>query len=60
MNKITTLLASLLLAMPLMAQTTQKLSANKTNEFGLMYTLPLTAVDVTVEVERTVKTPGEY
>lgn len=57
---ITALATALALFMPTAAQTTQKLSANKTNEYGLMYTLPLTAIDVTVEVERTVKTPGEY
>ena len=60
MKTITALLASLLLAMPVSAQTTQKLSANKTNEYGLLYTLPVTGVDVTIEVERTVKTPGDY
>lgn len=60
MKTITALFASLLLAMPVAAQTTQKLSANKTNEYGLLYTLPLTGVDVTIEVERTVKTPGDY
>lgn len=45
---------------PAMAQTTQKLSANKTNEYGLIYTLPSTAIDVTIEAERTVMTPGEF
>ena len=42
------------------AQTTQKLTANKTNDYGLVYALPLTAVDVTIEAERTVKRPGEF
>ncbi|MDE6459966.1 MAG: DUF4831 family protein [Paramuribaculum sp.] len=42
------------------AQTTQKLTASKINEYGLIYNLPVTAVDVTVEAERTVKTPGEF
>lgn len=42
------------------AQTTQKLSANKSNEYGLLYTLPATEIDVTIEAQRTVKTPGEF
>ncbi len=42
------------------AQTTQKLTASKMNEYGLIYALPLTALDVTLEAERTVKTPGEF
>ncbi|MCM1109910.1 MAG: DUF4831 family protein [Clostridium sp.] len=42
------------------AQTTQKFTANKANEYGLVYTLPKTAVEVTVEVERKVSIPGEF
>ncbi len=42
------------------AQTTQKLTANKLNEYGLIYTLPKTAVNVTIEAEKTVKQPGEF
>lgn len=42
------------------AQTTQKLTASKTNGYGLIYALPLTALDVTVEAEHTVETPGEF
>lgn len=42
------------------SQITQRLTANKTNEYGLIYSLPLTAVDVTVEAERTVRNPGEF
>ncbi len=41
-------------------QTTQKLGANKTNEYGLIYSLPLTAIDVTVEAERTLWRPGDF
>lgn len=52
--------ASLMAAMPLSAQTTQKLSASKTNDFGLTYTLPATALTITLEAEKTVKTPGEF
>lgn len=50
----------LLIMSPLSAQTTQKLSANKSNEYGLIYSLPLTAIDVTVEAEKTIETPGEF
>ncbi|MDE7410844.1 MAG: DUF4831 family protein [Paramuribaculum sp.] len=42
------------------AQTTQKFTASKINEYGLVYTLPNTVVDVTIEVERTEYAPGEY
>jgi len=42
------------------AQTTQKLSAGKINEYGLIYTLPVTTAEITLEAEKTVKTPGEF
>ena len=42
------------------AQTTQRLTAGKLNEYGLIYALPVTTLDVTVEAERTVRTPGEF
>ncbi len=42
------------------AQTTQKLSATKANDYGIVYTLPKTLLDITVETETTVNTPGEY
>ncbi len=42
------------------AQTTQKLSASKANEFGVVYTLPKTAVSITLAAEKTVETPGEF
>lgn len=42
------------------AQTTQRLSAGKANEYGLIYTLPSTSLQVTLEVEKTVLTPGEF
>ncbi len=44
----------------LSAQTTQKLSATKANDYGLIYNLPATSLKVTVEAQRTVKTPGEF
>ena len=42
------------------AQTTQKFTASKSGEYALAYSLPRTAVDVTVEAEFTEKTPGEF
>lgn len=53
-------LSLMLAACSLNAQTTQKLTANKINEYGLIYTLPTTVLDVTVEAEKTVKQPGEF
>ncbi len=42
------------------AQNTQKLTATKATDYGLIYTLPSTVIDVTIEAERTVETPGEF
>ncbi|MGM9799194.1 MAG: DUF4831 family protein [Muribaculaceae bacterium] len=42
------------------AQTTQKITATKANEYGIIYTLPNTVLDITVETETTVKEPGEF
>lgn len=58
-----TLLALLLVAATgsfASAQTTQRLTADKTNEYGLIYSLPLTVVDITLETEHTISTPGEF
>lgn len=41
-------------------QTTQRFTADKTNEYALVYSLPLTVVDITVETEHTISTPGEF
>lgn len=49
-----------MVSLPVFAQTSSKLTATKANEFGLIYTLPLTAFEVTIAVEKTVKTPGEH
>lgn len=43
-----------------MAQSTQKFTADKTNEYALVYSLPLTVVDITVETEHTVRKTGEF
>ncbi len=42
------------------AQQSQRLTAGKANEYGLVYSLPLTAVDITLEAEITETTPGEF
>lgn len=42
------------------AQTTQKFTATKANEYGLVYSLPVTVLDLTVEAERVDRTPGEF
>ena len=42
------------------AQTTTKLSASKANDYGLVYTLPTTVLDITIEAEHTVNQPGEF
>lgn len=56
------ILAALLTATAAPAATAQAklLAADKSTEYGLQYTLPLTALEVTVAVEKTVKTPGEF
>lgn len=42
------------------AQTTQKLSAAKHNDYGLVYTLPRTHLRIEVEAEQTIKKAGPY
>ena len=42
------------------AQTTQRLTANKASEYALIYSLPKTALDITVEAELTELEPGEF
>lgn len=47
-------------ALPCVAQQTQKLSATKANEYGIVYSLPQTALIIDLKAEGTVKTPGEF
>jgi len=42
------------------AQTTQRLTATKANDYAMVYTLPTTRLAVTIEAEMTVKRPGEF
>lgn len=54
------ILAAAVSAAGAVAQKTEKLTASKANEYGLIYSLPTTAIDVTVETETVVCTPGEF
>lgn len=41
------------------AQSTTKLSATKANDYGIVYSLPITVLDITIETELTEHEPGE-
>lgn len=59
--RYTTIFAAALLAiLPATAQNTQKFNIGKVEDYGLTYSLPRTAVDVTVEAEFTERKPGEF
>ncbi len=58
--KLPIILLALLTATGATAQMTRRLTAGKDNEYGLVYTLPLTAFKITVAAEKTVSTPGEF
>ncbi len=53
-------LAILAAISPAAAQTSQKITAGKTNEYGLIYSLPVTNLDITIETEHVKRTPGEF
>ncbi len=57
---ITILTVSILGSGAIMAQQTQKLTASKHNEYGLIYTLPITHLKIDVTAEKTIKTAGPY
>lgn len=42
------------------AQTVTKLAASKANDYGIAYSLPRTVIDIDLEAECTVRTPGEF
>ena len=44
----------------LQAQTTQRLTATKANDYALIYSLPTTGLAVTLEATMTEKKPGEF
>lgn len=61
MRKLTTTaIIALAAASTLSAQQTQRLTATKANEYGIAYTLPVTAIDITIEAEFTREEPGEF
>ena len=60
MKKIALALASLALFATATAQTSQRLTAGKASEYGLVYSLPQTAVDIYLEAEITEQHPGEF
>ncbi|MCM1021495.1 MAG: DUF4831 family protein [Muribaculum sp.] len=41
-------------------QTTTKLTATKADDYGLIYSLPTTVLDITIEAEHTIEKPGQY
>lgn len=60
MKKYILAILTLGIGLTTMAQSTQKLTATKASEYGIIYSLPQTVIDITIEIERTVKKPGEY
>lgn len=60
MKRLLTASIAALLTLGASAQSTQRLTANKVNEYGLIYALPTTTLDITIEAVHTVKQPGEY
>lgn len=63
MNRLVNILiiaSATVLATTATAQTTQRLTASKVNEYGLIYSLPRTVLDITIEAEHTERQPGEF
>lgn len=52
--------ATLILAPAAMGQTATKVSLTKATDYGLVYSLPNTVLDITIETEFTEKAPGEF
>lgn len=50
----------LIMSVALRAQNTKLLTADKHNEYGLVYTLPNTALEIEVTAKRTIKKAGPY
>lgn len=53
-------IAALMLAGAAPAQSVTKLAATKANDYGLVYSLPETVVNVTLRAECTIEKPGEF
>ena len=60
MKPLVTAFFILLSAIGLSAQQTQRLTANKTSEYGLQYVLPVTTMQVTLEARCIERIPGIY
>lgn len=63
MTKLVYLLAGFVVAIATgqaAAQNTSNLVATKANDYGIVYSLPATVLDVTIETERTTLSPGEF
>ena len=56
----TVILCALAATLQAEAQMTRRFTAGKDNEYGLVYTLPQTAFDVTLAADKRVETPGEF
>lgn len=60
MKKLLSSLIFAAVALSGVAQQVTKLSASKANDFGIVYSLPQTALQISLTAEGTVKTPGEF
>ena len=60
MKRLPLLLLAVAAVFGVSAQQVSKLSATKANDYGIVYSLPQTALRITLEAEGTVKTPGEF
>ncbi len=63
MNKIRIVsvgIAAILSSLMMNAQQTKILTADKHNEYGLVYTLPITSLEIEVTAKRTVSKAGPY
>lgn len=59
-SQILTLVVALAISAAATAQTTTKLTASKANDYGIVYSLPITVFDIIVETEMTERQPGEF
>lgn len=58
--KLAIIASAIITSINVEAQTTQRFTASKSNEYGLVYSLPLTELDITVETRHTRQIPGEF
>lgn len=59
-RKFSIILAACLACLGAAAQSTTKLSAAKANDYGIVYSLPVTVLDITFETEYAELKPGEF